>query len=324
MAHELPPDIHTLLALLQLETDDTTPQLESAPPAASENNPGFLVKAKALFAEKVNLMQQLAAEKAKVAGLEKEKGELTWKCKRLEWNLYDVREDYQKLQAELAKVTGVLEAKIHEELEENKRKNEAAQQKYQKRVKAEQEAASQLDANLARRGEAVRAQKAREEAEAAWLAREKRQAAEAARQAVQKAIAALPEADRKQVQAWQSMQFREDHKDIQRQITEWISMISTKKKTIEDIQNCILQTYRDYVPAFKELKRPEFSSSESLDIKCCIDDNYLCTIISCRDTSFYQEIVAKWPAGRLDTYRIYWAKNLDGDYILNWHKHIPS
>ena len=121
-----------------------------------------------------------------------------------------------------------------------------------------------------------------------------------------------------QVQDLESMEFRSD---IQPQITEWISLISKNKLNVVDVQTRILKFIR-YVPEFRQLLHPSFTDSESLNIPLTLDNNYLCTIISCTPRSSYKRIVVVCPGGRQEVWELTLGKNpRSGEsYIEDWQR----
>ena len=109
-----------------------------------------------------------------------------------------------------------------------------------------------------------------------------------------------------QVQDLEDMSFRPD---IQPEITQWISNISTLNWTVVNVQKSILHKFRSYVPEFRELLRPAFTDSESLNIVCTLDNNYLCTITSCTPGPYYKRIVLVWPGGRQEVWELTLGKS---------------
>lgn len=104
-----------------------------------------------------------------------------------------------------------------------------------------------------------------------------------------------------QVQDLEKMSFRAD---IQPEIRRWISNISTLGWTVMDVQKNILHKFRSYVPGLSELLQPAFTDSESLNILCTLDDNYLCKVISCTLRPGYKRIVLVWPGGRQEVWEL--------------------
>ena len=87
-------------------------------------------------------------------------------------------------------------------------------------------------------------------------------------------------------------------------ITRWIDNISTLNWTVLHVQQNILHGFRDYIDGLKELLQPAFKDSESLNIQCTLDHNYLCTIISCTQRNSYKRVVVVWPGGRQEVWEM--------------------
>ena len=104
-----------------------------------------------------------------------------------------------------------------------------------------------------------------------------------------------------QVQNLKNMRF---HAEIQPEITRWISNISRLGWTVAHVQKSILHKFRSYVPGLRELLQPAFTDSESLNIPCTLDNNYLCTITSCTPGPYYKRIVLMWPGGRQEVWEL--------------------
>ena len=109
-----------------------------------------------------------------------------------------------------------------------------------------------------------------------------------------------------QVQDLEEMRFRAE---IQRDVTRWISNISTLDWTVAHVQKSILHKFRRYVPGLRELLQPSFTDSESLNIPCTLDDNYLCKVISCTPGPYYKRIVLVWPGGRQEVWELTLGKS---------------
>ena len=109
-----------------------------------------------------------------------------------------------------------------------------------------------------------------------------------------------------QMEDLESMRFR---KDIQPEITGWISLISTANWTVVDVQKHILNKNRSCVPGLRELLQPAFTDSESLNIPCTLDNNYLRTITSCTPGPYYKRIVLVWPGGRQEVWELTLGKS---------------
>ena len=120
-----------------------------------------------------------------------------------------------------------------------------------------------------------------------------------------------------QEQDLKDMSFRPD---IQPEITEWISKISRPNWGVRGVQKKILWKFIAFVPEFRELLDNAFVDSESLNIPCTLDNNYLCTIISCTPRNYYKRIVVVWPGGRQEVWELVLEKHpRSGDnYILSF------
>ena len=119
----------------------------------------------------------------------------------------------------------------------------------------------------------------------------------------------MPDHDRDaavQVQDLEDMSFRPE---FQPEITRWISNISTIGWTVVNVQKSILHKFRSYVPGLRELLQPAFTDSESLNIVCTLEDNYLCTITSCTSRPGYKRIVLVWPGGRQEVWELTLGKS---------------
>jgi hypothetical protein len=106
-----------------------------------------------------------------------------------------------------------------------------------------------------------------------------------------------------EVEDLQKMRF---HEELMPDITWWISNISSSpnKWTVADVLNHILIKVVRRVPGFWELLYPAFYS-ESLDMPCTVDNNYLCTVTSCTRGPFYKRIGIMWPGGRQELWELH-------------------
>ena len=109
-----------------------------------------------------------------------------------------------------------------------------------------------------------------------------------------------------QVQDMENMRFSPE---FQSEITRWISNISTLGWTVAHVQKSILHKFRSYVPGLRELLQPSFTDSESLNIVCTLENNYLCTITSCTSRPGYKRIVLVWPGGRQEVWELTLGKS---------------
>ena len=76
------------------------------------------------------------------------------------------------------------------------------------------------------------------------------------------------------------------------------------KLSVMSVQRRILHAFIKYVPEFRELLHHAFIDSESLNIPCTLDNNYLCTVISCRQGAYYKRVVCVWPGGRREVWQL--------------------
>jgi hypothetical protein len=93
-----------------------------------------------------------------------------------------------------------------------------------------------------------------------------------------------------QVEDIDKMRFRSD---IQPQIDKWIQM----KLDVVEVQKNILHWGRQWV-GLTELCNPAFEDSDSLNIPCILDNNYLCRVTSCTTGRNGKKLRVVWPGGR--------------------------
>ncbi len=117
-----------------------------------------------------------------------------------------------------------------------------------------------------------------------------------------------------QVEDIDKMRFRSD---IQPDIDKWIHQ---DKMDVVELQKNILYWSRKYV-GLTELCNPNFEDSDSLNIPCVLDNNYLCTVTSCTTVnSYYKTLRVVWPGGREEKWMLnFWDGPHDKMYIDRIH-----
>jgi hypothetical protein len=88
--------------------------------------------------------------------------------------------------------------------------------------------------------------------------------------------------------------------DVISTLARWISI----GWTVEQVQKNILHRYRSRIHGLERLLDPAFKDSESLNIRCSLDGNYLCTITACTPMANYKRIVLVWPGGRQEVWEL--------------------
>ncbi len=116
------------------------------------------------------------------------------------------------------------------------------------------------------------------------------------------------------------MRFRSD---IQPDIDKWIQ----QKMDVVEVQKNILYWSRNYV-GLTELCNPAFEDSDSLNIPCVLDNNYLCTVTSCTTVNSNPKTLrVVWPGGREEKWMLtFWTgpdkeKSIDRIHYMGvWKK----